>query len=124
MNARLGFRDLWENPNAPAQKALKTLHELLGYKVDVEIDSPQLWSDLQRYYPDPGTFAPNITNIIRTWAECLTARLQDDSNAGWTENLLDHITEGGTIVRARLEVSLQRHLDINIRTGALRPTVV
>ncbi|KAL8820736.1 MAG: hypothetical protein Q9191_007455, partial [Dirinaria sp. TL-2023a] len=103
MNARMGLRDLWENPSAPAQQSLKTLRDLLGYHVDVQIDAPKLWSDLHRYYPDPETFAPNIVAIVQAWAECLTGRLQDEANAGWTEKLLDVISVGSGIVRARVE---------------------
>lgn len=105
MKVRLGLREHWETPDAAAQKALKNLVELLGYQVQVEIDSAQLWSDLEKFYPDPETFAPNITTVIQTWAECLTARLQDDGNAAWTEKLLGVVTEGSTVVRAHLEVS-------------------
>lgn len=106
MKVRMSLRDLWANPNAPAQRALKTLRDLLGYQVDVEIDAPKLWSDLHGYYPDPETFAPNIVAIVQVWAECLTARLQDEANAAWTEKLLDVISVGSSIVRARVEVSL------------------
>jgi len=106
MKVRLGLRKHWENPNAAAQEALNTLIELLGYQVHVEVDSAQLWSDLEKFYPDPETFAPNITTVIQTWAECLTARLQDDANAVWTEKFLGMVTERGTVVRAHVEVSL------------------
>ena len=107
MKVRIGLRDLWENPNAPAQKALKALQELLGYQVDIEIDAPKLWADLQRYYPDPESFAPNIIAVVQAWAECLTARLQDDANAAWTETLLDVVAGRSSVIRARVEVSLQ-----------------
>ena len=115
MKARIGFRDLWENPNAPARKALKALYELLGYQIDVEIDAPKLWSDLSTYYPDPETFAPNITGIVQAWADCLAARLQDDNNAEWTEKLLELLTEKGSTVRARMEVSVVSHAEISKR---------
>lgn len=107
MKVRLGFREHWENPNAAASVALNTLVELLGYQVHVEVDSAQLWSDLEKFHPDPETFAPNITNVVQTWAECLTARLQEDSNEVWTEKLLGVVTERGTVVRAHVEVSVR-----------------
>lgn len=107
MNIRIGLRDHWEDPNAPAQKALKILTDLLGYSVDVEIDLPKLWSDLHKYYPDPGSFAPNLAQILQTWAECLTTRLQDEENAVWTEKLLELVTQRRAAVRARVVVSLE-----------------
>ena len=115
MKVRLGLRKHWENPNAAAQEALNTLIELLGYQVHVEVDSAQLWSDLEKFYPDPETFAPNITTVVQTWAECLTARLQDDANAAWTEKLLDVVAERGTVVKAHVEVSLLLLLGALIR---------
>ena len=110
MKVRMGLRDLWESPNAPAQKALKTLQDLLGYQVDVDLDAPKLWSDLHGHYPDPESFARNVIAIVQAWAECLTARLQDDSNAAWTETLLDIISVRPSVVKARVEVSLRMRM--------------
>ncbi|KAL8693452.1 MAG: hypothetical protein Q9218_001723 [Villophora microphyllina] len=105
MKARLGLRDLWDNTNAPAPKAVKTLSELLGYKVDIDLDATKLWSDLQKHYTDPEDFAPTVAFIVQTWADCFSARLQDESNATWTEKLLEVVTEGKSVVQARVVVS-------------------
>ena len=85
--------------------------------MDVTIDITLLWSELERLYPDPETFVPSITSIVQAWAECLTARLEDDSNAGWTEKLLDVVMEHGTVVKVRVEVSLSTQLCV-LRTSA------
>lgn len=82
------------------------LFELLGYQVHVKVDSAQLWSDLEKFHPDPETFAPNNASVVQTWAQYLIARLQDDANVVWTEKLLSVVTERGTVVRAHVEVSL------------------
>ena len=106
LKVRIGLRDLWESPNAAAQKAIQALKEVVGYQVEVSIDIALLWSELQRFYPDPETFVPSITTVVQDWAECLTARLENDDNAAWTEKLLEVLMERGTVVKARLEVSL------------------
>ncbi|KAL8794623.1 MAG: hypothetical protein Q9195_002819 [Heterodermia aff. obscurata] len=103
LKVRVGLRDLWESPNAPAQKAITALKDVIGYQVDVSIDFALLWSELQRLYPDPETFVPSITSVVKAWAECLAARLEDDGNATWTEKLLDVVMEHGTVVRTRVE---------------------
>ena len=117
LKVRVALRDHWESPNAPAQKAIKALKEVLGYQVDVAIDATLLWSELQRLYPDPETFVPNIISTVQAWAECLTARLEDDGNAAWTEKLLDVVMEHGTVVKVRVEVSLSTQLCV-LKTSA------
>ena len=110
LKVRVGLRDLWESPNAPAQEAIKALKEILGYQVVVSIDIALLWSELQHFYPDPETFVPSVISVVQAWAECLAARLEDDGNAAWTENLLDLVMRNGTVVKARVEVSLSTQL--------------
>ena len=105
LKIRIGLRDHWENPNSPAQTSIKALKEVLGYQVDVSIDIALLWSELQRFYPNPETFVPSITSVVEAWAECLYARLEDEGNAAWTEKLLDHVMDHGTLIKARVEVS-------------------
>ena len=117
LKVRVGLRDLWESPNAPAQKAIKALKEVLGYQVDVSIDIALLWSELQRFFPDPETFIPSITSVVLAWAECLLARLEDEGNAAWTEKLLVVVMEQGTVVKVRVEVSLSTQFCV-LKTSA------
>ena len=106
MKVKIGLRDLWQKPDAPAQTAIKDLKEVLGYQVDVSIDIARLWSELQHLYPNPETFVPSIVSAVQAWAECLTAGLEDEDNATWTEKLLELVMEHGSVVKARVEVSL------------------
>ena len=106
LKVRIGFRDLWDYPNAPAPEATKALSELLGFMVEVGIDRAILWKDLHNYFKDSGVFAPNIAGIVQAWAERLHGRLQDDSNAAWTEKLLEAVISPSSVMTVRLEVSL------------------
>ena len=89
------------------QKAISALSEIVGYQVDIETDLSQLWYDLQKYSPDPETFVPDIAAIVQEWASGLAARLEDDSNAEWTDELLNDVNRHGCVIRLRLEVGLR-----------------
>ena len=78
----------------------------MGYQVDVQSDLSVLWQELQKYDPDPETFVPDIAAIVQEWANCLTARLEDDSNAEWTDELLMDVDRYDRVIHLRLEVGL------------------
>lgn len=58
-------------------------------EVEVQIDASKLWTDPQKYYLDHGMFRPNISGIAQYWADCLTARLPEDTKVVWMEKLLE-----------------------------------
>ena len=109
MKIRVGLRDLWESPNASAQKAIQALVDVLGYPVDVEFLNAILRSNLQEYYPDPETFLSNIIGIVEAWASCLCSRLQYDGNAVWTEKFIETVFAQKNFLSARLEVRLSKY---------------
>lgn len=68
-----------------------------------------LWAELQKYFPDKDTFVPSVAGVVKSWAECLTIRLDDDSNTEWTDKLLEHINRTGRPqLRAKVEVCLNQ----------------
>ena len=98
--------DHWEKDDCPAQKSVTALKELLRLPVIVQLEPSILWSELQKFYPDQAIFIPSITAVIKTWIDCLARRLADDANATWTEQLLEHASQGCRSMKARVEVSL------------------
>ncbi|MCJ1374350.1 hypothetical protein MMC20_005582 [Loxospora ochrophaea] len=106
LKLRLDVRDQWENEKSAVQKSLSELSQLVGLKVNVLLEMPMIWTELQKHFPDQGTFVPNIIGVVKTWTDCLIARLEDEANAEWTERLLDEVQEASKILRARVQVSL------------------
>lgn len=100
----MDLRDHWEKDDCPAQKSITALKELLGLPVTIQLEPSILWSELQKFYPDQAIFVPSITAVIKTWTDCLARLLADDANANWTEQLLEHVNQGGRNMKARVEV--------------------
>ena len=64
-----------------------------------------IWVELQKHYTDKDVFAPTVVGVIRVWLDCLISRLEDDSNAKWTDKLLEWINRSGRgQLKARVEV--------------------
>ena len=102
---RRGLRDNWEKPEAPARLAISNVTKLLGLEVSVDLDTTLLWVELEKSFPDKETFIPTIVGIVHEWVRCLTDRLEEDSNAQWTDKLLEHLGRfGGGSLRAKVEV--------------------
>ncbi len=108
----MDLRDHWEVEYCPAQKSIAALKDLLGLPVIIQLETSILWSNLQKFHPDQGTFVPSITAVVKTWADCLAERLADDANAAWTEQLLEYVNQKGKDLRARVEVRLDTLIPI------------
>ncbi len=107
MAVRRGLRDDWDRPDSPARIAIRKLSELLGLEVSIDLDAAFLWTELQNFYPDKDIFIPTIVGIVKEWVECLTDRLEEDSNAQWTDKLLEFLGRSGRgSLRAKVEVYL------------------
>ena len=100
----MDIRDQWEKGDCAVQKSIAALKDLLGLPVNLQLDFPILWSNLEKFHPDQSTFVPSITEVVKSWTDCLAARLADDANAAWTEQLLEHVNQGGRSLKARVEV--------------------
>jgi len=120
MKLRMDLRDHWENAGSPAQKSLTALKELIGLPVNVILEPAILWSELQKYYPDQGTFIPTITDIVKSWCDILASRLQDEAYAEWTEELLEVVNEGGR----NLTVKVGAKPENNVSTSLEKKTSI
>ncbi|KAK4695764.1 hypothetical protein P7C71_g2047, partial [Lecanoromycetidae sp. Uapishka_2] len=103
MKVRVDLRDLWDKEDCPAKKSISALKELIGLPVTVMMEPTILWSELQKHYPDQGTFIPSLTAVIQAWADVLKAKLADESNSEWTDNFLEKVSEGRGGIKARVE---------------------
>lgn len=65
---RVGLRDSFDSPNSAVQKSLKSLNDVVGYDITLEIAWVDIWNDLQsQFSADKTTFVPTITDAIATW---------------------------------------------------------
>ena len=104
LKIRVDLRDHWENENSPVQKSIAALSQLLGLPVSINLEASMLWADLENYFPDQATFIPSIAGVVKAWTDCLAARLENDANAAWTEQLLELVNQGGRVLRSRIKV--------------------
>jgi len=114
MKLRMDLRDHWENAGSPAQTSLTALKELIGLPVNVILEPAILWSELQKYYPDQGTFIPTITDIVKSWCDILASRLQDEAYAEWTEELLEVVNEGGRNLTVRVGAKPENNVSTSL----------
>ncbi|KAI1169713.1 hypothetical protein F4777DRAFT_192264 [Nemania sp. FL0916] len=109
LKIQLTIRDSWESADAPVQKALQNLREILGESVTVNPEWPLLYAELGSFYPDKGTLVPSIAGAVEACCAALGALADDDANAAWADELLERT--GGS-VRIYVEVSKSRDLSI------------
>lgn len=106
MKVRVDLRDHWEKEDCPAKQSISALKELIGLGVTVIMEPTILWPELQKNYPDQGTFVPSIAAVVQAWADVLKGKLADENNEEWTEQFLEQVKEGrGAFggIRARVE---------------------
>lgn len=99
----MDLREHWEKIDSPTQKSITALAELIGSSVTILLEPTILWGELRKHYPDQANFIPGITSVVKVWADVLTARLSDDDNEEWTEQLLDRLNQEGRGLNARVE---------------------
>lgn len=103
LKIRVGLRDHWDQEDCPVRKSISALKELTGCQVTITMEPTILWPELQKHYPDPETFIPSIAAVVQAWADVLAAKLADETNAEWTDQLLEQINEGSRGIQARVE---------------------
>lgn len=100
------MRDLWEKPDAPAQKALKELHEGLGLEVSCEPDWSILCAELDSVYEDKGQLVRAVISCIQLWFETVSEMLEDSKYEDWGEKLIDKLRDSYSRLTLIIEVSL------------------
>ena len=48
-----------------------------------------LWRELGKHFQEQENFVPNVVDVIKLWADCMTCRLEKDVNEAWVEQLLE-----------------------------------
>ncbi|KAK6854587.1 hypothetical protein PG995_009680 [Apiospora arundinis] len=107
LKVRIGIRDSWSSEEAPVQKSLAKLRELLGLDVAVEPEWPLLLAALDDAYPDKQGLVPAVAQCVRVWADVVAAALEDEeANEEWIETLLER---AGGLLRLYLEVQSSKN---------------
>jgi hypothetical protein len=74
-----------------------------------------LWRELKDRFPDKSVFVPTIARYAISWNERLIARLDDEAESSWTEQLLAVLSEvrGGIKLQVEVRSSVSTALQIN-----------
>ena len=90
---KVNIRDMWDKEDSEVQKSICGVKTLIGVDVNIEPEWQLLWTELQKNYPDPGLFVPNIASAVSAWCRCICELADDDKNEAWTETLLEKLKE-------------------------------
>lgn len=105
MKAKVAVRDLWAKSDAPAQKAISSLHESLGLEVACEPDWSILCAELDSVYDDKGQLVRAVISCIQVWCETVSEMLEDEKYEDWGEKLIDKLRESYSRLTLIVEVS-------------------
>ncbi|KAI0547779.1 hypothetical protein F4679DRAFT_597447 [Xylaria curta] len=89
IKVQIGIRDSWDNEDAPVQKAIRNLKEVIGVRVTVNPEWPLLYAELGDFHPDKATLAPSVATAVETCCTALSALADDEANAEWADTLLE-----------------------------------
>lgn len=87
-------------------KAVESLFKVLGHRIAPIVEWAALWAESKDRFPDNGIFVPTMEGFVVSWYERLIARLENDSYAKWTEELLELLSSATKRVELRVEVGL------------------
>ncbi|ORY60917.1 uncharacterized protein BCR38DRAFT_349091 [Pseudomassariella vexata] len=102
LKVQVGIRDYWDKDDAPVQKALSSLKEVIGINIVVLPEWQLLLAELESFYPDKGTLVPVVAGCVQAWCNAMSALLDDEANEEWADTLLERTY--GTL-RLFIEVS-------------------
>lgn len=86
---QVGVRDSWENTDAPVQKAIRALKDVVGIRVTANPEWPLLHTELGAFYPDKALLVPSVAAAVEACCTVLSALADDDANAEWADELLE-----------------------------------
>lgn len=115
MKAKVSVRDNWANPDSPAQKAIKSLKEVLGLEVHCEPEWPILVSELDGVWEDKSQLVASVASFLQTWFRVLTELLDDEGQEEWTDKLLTKINELCSRLNLIVEVSTMKSPGIDFK---------
>ena len=94
------------------QSSFAQLSKLIGYPVSIEPEWQLLWTELQKSFPDAGTFVPEFARGVVLWCNTLNNLADDESNESWTELLLEKLSNT-RVLKVVLEVSWLKYRIVN-----------
>ncbi|KAI8627620.1 hypothetical protein F5Y19DRAFT_442325 [Xylariaceae sp. FL1651] len=110
IKVQVGIRDSWSNKDAPVQKAIENLKELIGVRVVIEPEWHLLLAELDAFYLDKSTLVPSVAAIVVSCCTGISTLADDEANSEWADTLIEK-TDG--CIRFFLEVSKNRELVIS-----------
>ncbi|KAF4981467.1 hypothetical protein FZEAL_2710 [Fusarium zealandicum] len=93
LKAKVAVRDNWAKADCPAQKAIKSLKDVLGLDVHCEPEWPILVSELDKVWEDKNQLVVSVTSFLHTWCITLIELLEDSIQETWVDKLLSRINE-------------------------------
>lgn len=75
------------------QKSIDDLSKTLGHKIEPYVQWLQFYDAVKGVYPDKAQFIPSIARVVNAFYGRLLARVEDDNNSEWTEQLLETLTK-------------------------------
>ncbi|KAH9478623.1 hypothetical protein JR316_0009080 [Psilocybe cubensis] len=116
LKIRVDIRDKWESPKGMIQKSIDDLEKTLGHKIVPEVQWLQLYDALKGVYPDKAQFIPSIARVVNAFYGRLLARVDDDNNSEWTEELLEMLAKKpNSSWLLKLEISAGRCPKVNLK---------
>ena len=88
---------MFDKEDGGVQKSFGKLAEVIGYPVTCEPEWHMIFTELESANPDKTTFVPAISILVEAWSATLLRRLEDDSFAAWTEELLQKLKPAGAV---------------------------
>ncbi|TGJ80327.1 hypothetical protein E0Z10_g8447 [Xylaria hypoxylon] len=110
IKVQVGIRDAWDNQDAPVQKAIKNMKEVIGVGVFVNPEWPLLLAELDSFYPDKGILVPSVAAAVEACCTALTTLADDEANAEWADTLLE-----------QTESHVRFFLEVRVNALPLRP---
>ncbi|KAI0453894.1 hypothetical protein F5B21DRAFT_264217 [Xylaria acuta] len=110
IKVQIGIRDAWDNEDAPVQKAIRNLKDVIGVKVTVLPEWPLLLAELGAFHPDKATLAPSVAAAVEACCTALSTLADDEANAEWADTLLERT---GSHIRISIGASKGREMGIS-----------
>ncbi|KIM46758.1 hypothetical protein M413DRAFT_262028 [Hebeloma cylindrosporum] len=93
LKIRADIRDKWISPKAEIHSTIASVKQMLGHEILPQVQWPFLYNTLKEQHADKGTFVPTISRVVEAFYERLSARLENEAKAEWTEQLLGELAK-------------------------------
>ncbi|KAH7308545.1 hypothetical protein B0I35DRAFT_453806 [Stachybotrys elegans] len=104
LKAKVAVRDTWSKDDAPVQKAMAQVQQVLGLQVSCEPDWALLIAELDETYPDRAILVTIVSSLVQTWNESMVGLLDGAAPEEWTETLLEKLKDSYSELRLFLDI--------------------